>query len=316
MNIRRPEQFTHHEARLQGARIHYVREGKQGAPPLVLLHGSPGFWWEWHQNIAPLAKHFDVIVPDMRGCGDSEKPDLSCTDQYHINHVVDDVVHLLDYLKIPRAHVVGHDWAGVAIHKMVRRHRGRVIRAAVLNPIVPGYEERCFASSQCQESWYCHFNQLDMAAKLVGSSREACRTYYSHFLNHWSYDKELFCGDELEIYVDNFMKSGNIQGGFNCYRANYWQGSSQAYCQTSSQGYRQTSSQACSPWDNIDCTISDCPMTFMQGLCDPVVPSAWTDLVARWYNRYTIEYVDKCGHFVMREQPETLNRRLEEVFLK
>ena len=46
MTLRRPEDFSHHEADLPGARIHYVREGS--GPPLLLLHGWPGFWYEYH----------------------------------------------------------------------------------------------------------------------------------------------------------------------------------------------------------------------------------------------------------------------------
>ena len=74
MAVRRPEEFSHHEAQLDGIRIHYVREGS--GPPLVLMHGWPGFWWEWYKCIGALADDFDVIAPDMRGYGDLEKPDL------------------------------------------------------------------------------------------------------------------------------------------------------------------------------------------------------------------------------------------------
>ena len=56
--------------------------------------------------------------------------------------------------------------------------------------------------------------------QLVSSSREACKIYFKHFLSHWSYDKNAFTDEELEIYTDNFMKPGNIHGGFNFYRAN------------------------------------------------------------------------------------------------
>jgi len=101
--------------------------------------------------------------------------------------------------------------------------------------------------------------------------------------------------EEIEVHVDNFMKPGNIQGGFNFYRANF--------------------SLSSRPWTELDRTISDCPMTFLQGMADPVVPSAWTDLVASWYNRYTIEYLAECGHFVMRERPDHVNRRIREAFL-
>ena len=60
--LRRPEAVTHHYAQLRHIKLHYVREGS--GPPLILLHGWPGFWWEYHRNIGPLAKDFDVIVPD------------------------------------------------------------------------------------------------------------------------------------------------------------------------------------------------------------------------------------------------------------
>jgi len=56
-------------------------------------------------------------------------------------------------------------------------------------------------------------------------------------------------------------------------------------------------------------------MTFLQGMGDTVVPSVWTDLVAGWYNNYTIEYVPDGGHFLMFEKPELVVDRLKKVFL-
>jgi pimeloyl-ACP methyl ester carboxylesterase len=56
-------------------------------------------------------------------------------------------------------------------------------------------------------------------------------------------------------------------------------------------------------------------MTFIQGMGDPVVRSAWTDLVTNWYTNYTIEYVPDGGHFIMREKPELINERLKKAFL-
>ena len=294
MSFQRPEEFTHHEAQLDDIRIHYVRAGNPHRPALLLLHGWPGFWWEWHRNIAPLARDFDVIAPDMRGFGKSEKPDLAQIDRFHLDLVVEDVARLLAHLGVDRAYVVGHDYAALVVHKLVRKHRDKVLRAAILNPITPGFETRYLSPAHFPESWYSQFHQLDMAVELVSSSRDACRIYFRHFLNHWSHDKQLFAGEELEIYVDNFFEPGNIHGGFNFYRANL--------------------SLTSQPWTRLDRTISDCPVTFIQGMSDPVVPSTWTDLVTPWYNNYTIEYVERCGHFAMREQPEYVNRRLAEVF--
>jgi pimeloyl-ACP methyl ester carboxylesterase len=48
---------------------------------------------------------------------------------------------------------------------------------------------------------------------------------------------------------------------------------------------------------------------------DTVVPSIWTDLVAGWYNNYTIEYVADGGHFLMVEKPELVVDRIKKAFL-
>ena len=57
-----------------GIGIHYVRHGN--GYPLVLLHGWPEFWYTWRKNIPVLAGEFDVVAPDLRGFGDTDKPGL------------------------------------------------------------------------------------------------------------------------------------------------------------------------------------------------------------------------------------------------
>ena len=107
------------------------------------------------------------------------------------------------------------------------------------------------------------------------------------------YNKDLFSEEELEVYTDNYVKPGNVQGGFNTYRA----------------------ALSPSPWTELDQTISDIPMTFIQGMGDRVIRSVWTDLVTNWYTNYTIEYVPDAGHFIMREKSELINERLKKAFL-
>ena len=146
--LRRPEAFTHHYAQLHDIKLHYVREGS--GPPLILLHGWPGFWWEWHLNIGPLARSFDVIVPDMRGYGDSEKPPLDQPRLFGVDHVVDDIDGLMEQLQIKRAYLVGHDWAAAIVHKLVRKYPNRVIQAMVIDPFVPGAEALYLKPGACE----------------------------------------------------------------------------------------------------------------------------------------------------------------------
>jgi pimeloyl-ACP methyl ester carboxylesterase len=257
------------------------------------MHGWPGFWWEWYKCIGALAEEFDVIAPDMRGYGDSDKPDLNDLSKYHLNVVTDDHANLLKHLGIERAYMVGHDYSALIMHKFVRVYRGMTIKGLTIDPIVPGFEERYLSVGHFPESWYSQFHQLDMAVEVVSSSRAATRAYFKHFLSHWSYDKNLITDEEMEIYTDNFVKPGNIHGGFNFYRANL--------------------SLTSAPWTPLDRTISDVPMIFLAGMGDTVVPAVWTDQVTNWYNNYTIEYVRDGGHFLMMEKPDLVIDRIRRM---
>jgi len=288
MAVKRPEEFNHHEAKVNGVNIHYVMEGS--GPPLVLMHGWPGFWWEWYKCIDELAKDFTVIAPDMRGFGDSEKPDLSDLSQYHLDRTTDDHAALLDHLGHEKAYMVGHDYSAIVMHKFVRVHKDKVIKAMIIDPIPPDIEARYLSVPHFPESWYSQFHQLDMAVDVVSSSREATQIYFKHFLSHWSYNKDLITDEEMEIYTDNFVKPGNVHGGMNYYRANL--------------------SLTSALWTPLDRTISDVPHTILWGMGDTVIPSVWSDLVPQWHNNYTIEYVPDGGHFLMMEKPDVVIDRI------
>ncbi len=68
-----PENFKHATAVVNGIKIHYVIGGK--GDPLVLVHGFGQNWYMWNRLIPELSKHFTVIAPDLRGVGESDKPE-------------------------------------------------------------------------------------------------------------------------------------------------------------------------------------------------------------------------------------------------
>ena len=93
--------------------------------PVVLLHGFPDSKRLWSRQVPALVDAgFQVIVPDQRGYGASDKP--ADVDAYSIPFLAIDVTAILDALSIERAHVVGHDWgAAVAWATAVLRARAR-----------------------------------------------------------------------------------------------------------------------------------------------------------------------------------------------
>ena len=68
-----PENFKHATATVNGIKIHYVIGGK--GDPLVLVHGFGQNWYMWNRLLPELSKHFTVIAPDLRGVGESDKPE-------------------------------------------------------------------------------------------------------------------------------------------------------------------------------------------------------------------------------------------------
>lgn len=79
---------------------------------------------------------------------------------------------------------------------------------------------RLIAPDLLNEIWYQSFNQMEMVPTLVGASQETCRTYISHFLRHWAYRKDAF-DNVPSAFTDNFLKPGNLVGGFAHYRASH-----------------------------------------------------------------------------------------------
>jgi pimeloyl-ACP methyl ester carboxylesterase len=109
----------HRFVETNGIRMHIA---ESGAGPLVLLcHGFPESWYSWRHQLRALAEAgFHAVAPDMRGYGQTERPEE--IDQYTLLHLVGDIVGLLDALGEETALVAGHDWgAPVAWHAALLR---------------------------------------------------------------------------------------------------------------------------------------------------------------------------------------------------
>jgi pimeloyl-ACP methyl ester carboxylesterase len=114
---------------VNGVKIHYLVEGK-GAPVLLIhgLHSSAEMNWKLSGLVAELAKDHQVIAPDLPGHGRSDKP--AKEDAYGLR-VVDDVVLLLDHLKVKKAHVVGYSLGGMVAVKLMAKYPDRVASGLV-----------------------------------------------------------------------------------------------------------------------------------------------------------------------------------------
>lgn len=110
-----------------------VHRGGAGAV-LILLHGFPQNHRCWEKVAPALAEHFDVIVPDLRGYGDSDAPDGA--EAYAKREMARDIVGLMDALGLERAHVLGHDRGARVAYRLALDAPDRVTRLGIIE-IVP-----------------------------------------------------------------------------------------------------------------------------------------------------------------------------------
>lgn len=113
----------------KGVKIRYVVQGE--GEPVVLVHGllaSAATNWQLPGVTAALAKGHRVIALDLPGHGGSDKPEK---DDAYGRQMAEDVVLLLDHLKIDKAHVVGYSLGGMITMKLLTLHPDRVLSATI-----------------------------------------------------------------------------------------------------------------------------------------------------------------------------------------
>ncbi|KAH7482243.1 Bifunctional epoxide hydrolase 2 [Phytophthora ramorum] len=120
----------------QGVRVHYVDVGPRDGLPVVMVHGWPDLWFGWRHQISTLSSTYRLIVPDVRGFGQSSTP--TNLEAYGAKNVANDLVALLDELQIDKAVFVAHDWGGHHAWRFCLYHPERVIAVcAVCTPYDP-----------------------------------------------------------------------------------------------------------------------------------------------------------------------------------
>jgi len=127
-----PGEITHRRVATNGIELHVAEAGPRDGRPVVLLHGFPELWYSWRHQVPALADAgYRVLCPDLRGYGDSDRPDR--VEDYGIRQLTGDVLGLMDEAGHEQAVVVGHDWGALILWDMVRLHPERVAAACALS---------------------------------------------------------------------------------------------------------------------------------------------------------------------------------------
>jgi pimeloyl-ACP methyl ester carboxylesterase len=199
------DEFTSETASVNGITLHYVRGGK--GPVVVLIHGFPQDWFEYHAIMPRLAKQFTVIAVDLRGVGGS----APAADGYDAANMAEDVHQLAAALKLERIYVVGHDLGGQVAYAFVRRYPEAARGAMILDTPIPGiagWEE----IQGHPAMWHARFMQVPGLPEKLVDGRQA--DYFGYFFGFGK-----FIPSDVDHFVKAYAGIAQLHAAFEMYRA-------------------------------------------------------------------------------------------------
>jgi pimeloyl-ACP methyl ester carboxylesterase len=266
-----------------GLSFHVVDEGPRDGEAVLLLHGFPDSSYMWREQIPALTEAgFRVIAPDLRGYGESDKPQE--VEAYRMQTLVRDVVEILGGLNVERTSVVGHDWGAALAWSFAAFVPGMVKNLAVL---AVGHPKAFFRAltrtSQGARSWYMLLFQIPRFSEAVISR------------NDFAFVRRFMRGvPDLEKYVADLSRPGALTAALNWYRANAkpWE---------RPQDVPSVIAPTLGMWGSRDVALTERQM----------VDSA--DFVE---GPFRYERLEGAGHWMMLERPGEVNDLLLEFLAK
>jgi pimeloyl-ACP methyl ester carboxylesterase len=269
---------------VDGFSLAYDRLGD--GPPVLLLHGWPGARSDFRLLAPMLTADLDVLVPDLRGFGDSDKHPVAPAEGYSAEAQTRSILGLLDELGLERVVLAGYDIGSRIAQTVVRTAPDRV-RSLVLAPPLPGAGDRVLTAEAQREFWYQAFHQLDLADQLLDGRPDAVRAYLRHFWDHWSGPGFTLDEEHLDQLVRHYGPPGSFTASIGWYRAG------------SGTVARSLAERAPAPSDRIAI-----PTRVLWPGHDPLFPVAWSDRLGEFFADSAVTPLSRCGHFSPLEAPD------------
>ena len=198
-----------------------VSRGAQGArPALLLLHGFPQSHVMWHRVARLLQQDFYLVLPDLRGYGDSSKaPGLPDHSNYSKRTLAQDMVEVMDALGVAGFFLCGHDRGGRVAHRLALDHPARVQKLCVIDiaPTLDMYAATDFAFAKAYYHWFHLIQPQPLPENMIGSNPLA---YLHAKLGGWGSTSMAYIEPAaLAEYERCFVKPETIHAMCEDYRA-------------------------------------------------------------------------------------------------
>ena len=275
--------LRHHRIAANGIQMHVVEVGS--GPPVVLLHGYPETCYAWRKQWPALADRFHVIMPDLRGYGDSDKPATG----YDKRTMAEDVLAVVRHFGHSRIALVGHDRSARVATRLAKDYRQFVDRLVVMDNTPTRVVFNNTHAKLARQYWCFYFQQvLDLPEALVAGMEEI---FLRHFYSNWTYDPTAITDADVAEYVRAYSQPGAFRGAFSDYRA----------------GPQDLAQDI----EDADALI-DCPVLALWGADFDLVGKAF-DVLEVWRgmtHQVRGAPIAQCDHLPQEEQPEVVNQEL------
>ena len=192
---------------------------KGAGPPLLLLHGYPQTGYMWHKIAPRLAEDFTVVVADLRGYGDSDKP-TSSEDHavYSKRAMAADMMAVMTALGHSQFFIAGHDRGGRVAHRLARDYPQAVTKLAVLDiaPTAMMYDTTDMHFATSYYHWFFLIQPAPFPETLIGSDP---KFFLESKMQHWGKDRGAITNDAFDEYLRCFSNPDTIHASCEDYRA-------------------------------------------------------------------------------------------------
>lgn len=227
----------------------------------------------------------DVVVPDLRGFGESDRHLQDPNVAYSAAAQAGSVIALIGELGLQRPVIAGYD-VGSRIAQQIARASPDAVGALVVAPPLPGVGRRVLEPDAQREFWYQSFHRLALAERLIDGKPDAVAAYLGHFWSHWSgpgYEPDEAATNRLTAL---YARPGAFTASIGWYRAGAGTVARSLTEQAPARDWRIAA-----------------PTTVLWPEHDPLFPPAWSDRVGEFFSDVTIRTLAGAGHFSPLEAP-------------
>jgi pimeloyl-ACP methyl ester carboxylesterase len=209
-----PAGFTQHKTLVGSVGIHYVIGGH--GPTLVLIHGYPQTWYEWHGIMPALAEHYTVIAPDLRGAGDSDAPATG----YDKKTMATDLYGLLTQLgRTQDIRIVGHDVGTMVAYSYAAAHPADVTKLVLSEAPIPDPSIYDFPSLTAKGPALWNFGFFSVANGLpeqIMQGREQLWT--GKFIDSLEVRKGSVSEQDVAVFAGHLRQPGHVLASLAWFR--------------------------------------------------------------------------------------------------